>query len=59
MKTRVTVHVRRPTCLSHTLCGRVATVNAALTLEAAKHHPVGENELGMVCRACAAGWKKL
>ncbi len=56
-KRRVTVHVRRNTA-NFSLCGRPRS-DLALTLEAAKHHPVGEGERGVVCRTCARVWKKL
>lgn len=60
-KKLVTVHINNPKKDSvgeSSLCGR-STKNLALTLEAAKHHPVGANEKGMVCMACRRMWMRL
>lgn len=49
------VHIRRLDDENLSLCGR-AKQDLALTLESAKHHPVDENERGVVCVTCDKTW---
>lgn len=56
-KRRVTVHIRRNTA-NFSMCGR-AMSDLALTYEAARHHPVGKDEVGVICGSCSRLWMKL